>query len=632
MYVVTFYSYKGGVGRTLALLNVAYELADSGHSVLVVDFDLEAPAIHSNRWRRATSGESSTAWESSDRPGIVEYVSDYLETMRVPRADDYIADATPQGCDGTIQLMSSGVLDESYSTRLNKIDWNDLYLARDGYVMFEDLRAQWDGVGYDYVLLDSRTGFTDVGGICTRHLPDAVVLMFRPDDQSLRGMESIVEAIRSEKPTPRRKRGVDLHFAMAAIPDADDEDGVLEERRATFRKRLAIPPGRLQEIRHYQSMDLLTQPIYTAVRPRTKLARSFRELTRQIRALNIADREGVLEYLQEARDGVAAPGHFDRLDRIRRRYDADPDVLTALADEHDSRGAIVEAAELLERIAEFATLTPVQLFRLAEARHFTRDPDGALRALKSFFQDPWTDLPESDRRRYSLVSRGLGLLETLEADRVAYVERSPKIAELPPPARALVAKRLDLSACERRIAIRILEDTLTSEEGSNRRRKDWEWELSFARIAVGDCAKAAKFLQRALAEPATDTLVPTAFNLAMALWGESGVVDPEAFAGVLAHYDAEDDKDWLENDANKLQALAVAEWFGNRPDDATRHLAEAEEVLRVSHQRSEISGWSYTRVSTATFGKHCNEIRRLFAGEDIKPVFMRSRKHSAEDR
>ena len=61
MYVVTFYSYKGGVGRTLALLNVAYELADSGQRVLVVDFDLEAPAIHSNRWNTPTGGESSTA-------------------------------------------------------------------------------------------------------------------------------------------------------------------------------------------------------------------------------------------------------------------------------------------------------------------------------------------------------------------------------------------------------------------------------------------------------------------------------------------------------------------------------------------------------------------------------------------
>ena len=631
MYVVTFYSYKGGVGRTLALLNVAYELADSSQNVLVVDFDLEAPAIYSNRWKKQLSGELSTATDSGDHQGIVEYVGYYLQTMRVPKAEDYITDATPEGCRGNIHLMSSGVLDDSYSTRLNKIDWNDLYLAHDGYVMFEDLRAQWEGIGYDYVLLDSRTGFTDVGGICTRHLPDAVILMFRPEDQSLRGMETIVEAIRNEKPTPRRERPVQLHFAMAAIPDADDEDGILDGHRATFRKKLEIPSERLLEIRHYQSMDLLTQPIYTAVRPRTKLARSFQELTRQIRALNIADRDGVLEYVHKARDGVPDPEQEGYFDRIQRRYDTDPDVLGGLADTHRSRGTFVKAAELWERIAELGNLAPIQLIHLAETRHFTGDLEGTLRALEFFFQDPWKDSSESDRHKYSLVSRGLSLLETLEVDRAAYVEHSPTIVTLPPRVRASVATRLDLSVRERRIAIRILEDVLRTEEGSNRQRNDWEWQLSFARMAVGDCGQAAEYLRRASADAPIVTLVPTAFNLAMAIWGESEAADVAAFADVLAYSDAEDDRSWLENDANKLQALAVAEWFGNRPDDAVQHLADAETALRVSHQRREVSCWSYTRVSTAMFGEHCSEIRRLFAGEDIKPVFMRSSKKASED-
>jgi cellulose biosynthesis protein BcsQ len=44
MYTITFYSFKGGVGRTMALVNVAAELAKMGRKVLVVDFDLDAPA------------------------------------------------------------------------------------------------------------------------------------------------------------------------------------------------------------------------------------------------------------------------------------------------------------------------------------------------------------------------------------------------------------------------------------------------------------------------------------------------------------------------------------------------------------------------------------------------------------
>src|SRR6266700_3396785 len=43
--VYTFYSFKGGSGRTMALANVAALLAKWGHSVLVVDWDLEAPGL-----------------------------------------------------------------------------------------------------------------------------------------------------------------------------------------------------------------------------------------------------------------------------------------------------------------------------------------------------------------------------------------------------------------------------------------------------------------------------------------------------------------------------------------------------------------------------------------------------------
>ena len=44
--IVTFYSYKGGTGRTMALANVAWILASSGLKVLVVDWDLESPGLH----------------------------------------------------------------------------------------------------------------------------------------------------------------------------------------------------------------------------------------------------------------------------------------------------------------------------------------------------------------------------------------------------------------------------------------------------------------------------------------------------------------------------------------------------------------------------------------------------------
>ncbi|MFO7145332.1 ATPase, partial [Arthrospira sp. PCC 8006] len=59
---VTFYSFKGGVGRTTALIHVAWILAMRGRKVVAVDLDLEAPGL-------------STAFSLNPLPefGIVDY-------------------------------------------------------------------------------------------------------------------------------------------------------------------------------------------------------------------------------------------------------------------------------------------------------------------------------------------------------------------------------------------------------------------------------------------------------------------------------------------------------------------------------------------------------------------------------
>ena len=45
MSIITFYSYKGGVGRSFALANVAAILSEWGCRVLAVDWDIEAPGL-----------------------------------------------------------------------------------------------------------------------------------------------------------------------------------------------------------------------------------------------------------------------------------------------------------------------------------------------------------------------------------------------------------------------------------------------------------------------------------------------------------------------------------------------------------------------------------------------------------
>src|SRR5205823_3755864 len=83
VYTITFYSFKGGVGRTFALVNVAAELARRGRRVLLVDFDLEAPGLETFERLRP----------SEPHPGVVEYVKDYMLTKQPPDVRKYIYSA-----------------------------------------------------------------------------------------------------------------------------------------------------------------------------------------------------------------------------------------------------------------------------------------------------------------------------------------------------------------------------------------------------------------------------------------------------------------------------------------------------------------------------------------------------------
>ena len=193
MYVTTFYSFKGGVGRSMALVNVASELAKRGKRVLVVDLDLEAPGL-----------DTFDVTKSSDlKLGLLDFVCDYRKTDEVPDVREYVYQAQVDLGNGQLWIMPAGLQDQGYHGRFRSVDWGDLYSRQNGFLLFEDLKEQWkELLKMDYVLIDSRTGHTDVGGICTRQLPDAVVIFFFPNEQNRLGLLSVVSQIRAESKGP----------------------------------------------------------------------------------------------------------------------------------------------------------------------------------------------------------------------------------------------------------------------------------------------------------------------------------------------------------------------------------------------------------------------------------------------
>src|SRR5687768_15714452 len=78
--IVTFYSYKGGTGRSMMLANVAWILASNGLRVLVIDWDLEAPGLH--RYFRPFLLDNRLV--SSSSRGVIDFVRDFAIEAATP--------------------------------------------------------------------------------------------------------------------------------------------------------------------------------------------------------------------------------------------------------------------------------------------------------------------------------------------------------------------------------------------------------------------------------------------------------------------------------------------------------------------------------------------------------------------
>ncbi|WP_410586597.1 CATRA system-associated protein [Amycolatopsis sp. lyj-23] len=169
--IFTFYSYKGGVGRSFTLANVAVLLARWGHRVLCLDWDLEAPGLGVYFRPRLSAPPSG---------GVVDLVDDFRHGRFAPEA--HVQRLTDVG---VLDFIAAGREEAGYVTQVQEIDWDGLY--DDGFGEYlEKCREHW-AARYDFVLVDSRTGISDIGGICTAHLPDHLVLLFTANRQSILG-------------------------------------------------------------------------------------------------------------------------------------------------------------------------------------------------------------------------------------------------------------------------------------------------------------------------------------------------------------------------------------------------------------------------------------------------------------
>jgi hypothetical protein len=192
----------------MALAHVACLLAErlgTSDRVLVVDWDLEAPGRHRFFPPRLELSTAGTDLGLDAVPGLIDLfgaLRDALPSQRAASEDaaDSDLDAALEavgleqffadtGVPGVNILRAGRNDDGQYSRRVGTFDWENLFHRCPA--VFRRL-AERLGAIFRYVLIDSRTGVTDISGICTSLLPEKLVFVLTPNRQSLTGMWDLV--------------------------------------------------------------------------------------------------------------------------------------------------------------------------------------------------------------------------------------------------------------------------------------------------------------------------------------------------------------------------------------------------------------------------------------------------------
>ena len=218
--ITTFYSFKGGVGRTFLALEAAAQLAARGLSVAFWDLDLEAPGLQLHPALAAVQKDLKRGtfdllegWKDGKEIG-----ADDLRRCLLPVT---VPDALPGG---KLAFLFPSVLhdDTEYAARLSTLDFEAMFAPEgEGPAFFDRVAGLLDrDLGYQHVIIDSRTGYTDLGAVCTIGLPDAVVLVAGVSEQNLHGLTRVAAAVQSYEKHDKA-RAIDLRVVLNKVPDSD---------------------------------------------------------------------------------------------------------------------------------------------------------------------------------------------------------------------------------------------------------------------------------------------------------------------------------------------------------------------------------------------------------------------------
>ncbi|MBU1308083.1 MAG: tetratricopeptide repeat protein [Gammaproteobacteria bacterium] len=248
--IITFYSYKGGTGRSIALANCAGLMAacwpEQAKPMLLIDFDLEAPGLHqylkdflpSDAKNPLQQGTLELFTSLSEKVELLlrEAKTETNEKLRLSdqECDNLIQDfdfkpylvpasfekSTSASKSEKCWLIQAGMFDSEYGQKLAKVNWHQLFNNAPG--IFRSLAAYWKSQ-YACILIDSRTGLSDSSSICSTLLPDVLTVVFTPNRQSLAGITHVTEFAKNYRQSSADLRPLRV-YPLASRIEQNSED------------------------------------------------------------------------------------------------------------------------------------------------------------------------------------------------------------------------------------------------------------------------------------------------------------------------------------------------------------------------------------------------------------------------
>ncbi|MBN1165670.1 MAG: hypothetical protein JXA44_00910 [Methanospirillaceae archaeon] len=187
--IITFYSFKGGIGRTTGLAAFAIDRAHAGERVVVLDCDLDAPGID-----RLITGDPTiqAPW------GIVDYLLE-APLIELPLTDyKHRCQSEKITGEGEILVFPAGKLDDRYPEKLARIDLNQSTDDSDHPLMRLISRIAAELIP-DWILIDARSGLSEISGLVLSDLSHLLVLYGTTSEQSWDGLRYIIERAGKER-------------------------------------------------------------------------------------------------------------------------------------------------------------------------------------------------------------------------------------------------------------------------------------------------------------------------------------------------------------------------------------------------------------------------------------------------